>query len=484
MENGSRREIWHHAVVAGVVAITVFLFEATLSWLNSPHTPRDPLRFLLLLAYCAAAFVGVFILICLADWYWESRKVPLAHAGRVDGCWSYVVRDGISQQCLGASICEIRSGRGEFRIDGLTCALSKTGGEEYGDFAGEGRREGNSIVYNYRGRQGAHNDLFGVGYYRFGVRDRVGATQISGEFLSSLKPRQHRVVEGEKLAHDGEIAWCRASLADRRSILKRHLKKWDQGAGEEREDFVAIFGKQAVNSGYKVVFLDAKLPSKHSSGPTQRVVLSNPPPEAEACGALPKGIHHIVPFEELEGAVRLDQLFKRFGEGVEICLDRYYRGGDALPPNGCLSVGLGFNNLTSPRLSEASNSLYWVTYPGGTDDFRIRDEGGTEVDPSSRAPAGTEYALLARILVGPARTPYLVIAGHTGYGTVAACNFILERWREIVGHYKDHQKDLHEHHMAAILFHPKERCDASMCKLQVFFKVTEAATNAAKSATA
>jgi len=245
------------------------------------------------------------------------------------------------------------------------------------------------------------------------------------------------------------------------------------GQQNELDGFLGVFGTEAVNGKYKVVFFDGELPLKVGSDTIVQVVLPHCPPEARKCGALPKGLRHIVPFEELDVVLKLDRLFRRFGDGVEICLDRYYESGEDLPRDGCLSIGLGFNNLTTSRLPAASDFLYRVSYPDGTDDFRIYGENLAEIDPHSLVDADHEYALLARVLVpsGAAKPiPYLVCAGHTADGTAAACNFLVNNWKEILKHYLENGKALDHHHMAAVLTHPKGVRDVGQKMLRPYFK--------------
>ncbi len=461
---GIGREIWHHAVVAGVVAITVFLFENFLREL----TPGW------IAAATVAVFALVFFLIFFFDLLWEQRQIPLSGAGFVDGCWRYAIRDAISRRFLGVAYLKVRSFRGEFTINGRSCMLAGSGDEQEGHFQGQGTQEGGrSLIFNYSGGEGGHDDHFGVGYYHFGaphprrirLRRRDQATEVTGAFLSSLEHQRHRVIVGERLSPEEERDWDRANPEKRRELLQRYLKLADrEGTGEEIIDFVRFFGREALDGEYQVVFLEAKPYEDHSSG-TQRLELPRRPREAAEKNAWPKEIDHVVPFEELESALELGRLFRKFRGEIKVRLDTY-NDGRPLPSNGCLSLGLGFNNLTA--LLGKISKLYEIRYPNGTDSFVIND-GTTIIDPASLAGPAQEYAILARVLVD--EVPYLVVAGHTGHGTVAACNFLLKYWRtKIIECYKTKGKDLSRHQMAAVLVHPRGQLGAEAATLHPYFR--------------
>jgi hypothetical protein len=237
----------------------------------------------------------------------------------------------------------------------------------------------------------------------------------------------------------------------------------------EKEEFLSMFGADAVKGVYTVIFTDAQLPEicehkRHELGPLipdgAREILIPHPPTKEALGTFPKGIRHVVAFEELEPVLRLDRLFRRHRGELRICLDRYYSIGEELPPNGGIAIGLGYNNATY-KLGKLSGQLYEVIYCGQTDDFVIFD-GKAKIEPRSLITSNEEYALLARILLrrgGSPPVPYFVCAGHTGDGTVAAFKFLAENWLELTRAYENQDKSLTRHHMAALLTHNRDTRD-------------------------
>jgi hypothetical protein len=181
-----------------------------------------------------------------------------------------------------------------------------------------------------------------------------------------------------------------------------------------------------------------------------------PPPKGE--GTLPKGLHHIVSFEELNSLIGIDRLFRRFGGQIEIELERCHSNeiGD-LPVGGCLAIGLGYNNATW-LLGQQSNGLFSIFYENGTDDFSLHDDTGVPVKPHKLLDIykDEEYALVARIVVKREckAVPYLICAGHTASGTVVACRFLAEHWREMFDRYKSDGKRPDAYNLGIILVHP------------------------------
>lgn len=252
------------------------------------------------------------------------------------------------------------------------------------------------------------------------------------------------------------------------------------GPGEE-EDFLAFFGSKSLSGEYKAVFFDAQLPRlddftsylRRCAGPDSDLLLNSIETRwadhfskhkdedlcmvrlnrrddfdrLDSC-ALPKAIREIVPWRELEAVWEIDGVFQRLGGRMLLSPDRFQKG--EWPPEGCVSIGLGFNRLTV-RLGDVTGA-YRVDYGDLTDDFYIFDQQGEAVEP--RRGTGLEYALVARVLLDNGSdepTPYLVCAGHTADGTAAACRYVGKRWRKLL---RDHREVLKDHHMAGILYHP------------------------------
>ena len=129
MPQGRGRELWHHAVIAGVVAITILLFEVVLikqheHWLRALG--------------CVIAFAIVFVLIYVGDSFWEAhlerRAIRLPTGGNVDAYWLDVISDGLAEgSLLGGSIVRIKSFSGEFQFDGLSYMLGGNGSRKWGD---------------------------------------------------------------------------------------------------------------------------------------------------------------------------------------------------------------------------------------------------------------------------------------------------------------------------------------------------------------
>lgn len=217
--------------------------------------------------------------------------------------------------------------------------------------------------------------------------------------------------------------------------------------GPARPLFKEFFGHASFSDGgLPTIFMNAGLTQSPGSPPHARIadiVLYDPP---DAAGLTrPKGIRHIIAFEDLEGVLLIDREFQRYGAKLRIELDNYKSM--PLPEDGCLAIGLGYNNVTL-RLMEACPELYKVTYDEVTDDFHLcnRDWGASQ--------ACDDYALIARVLVSPSSarkpTPYIVCAGHTADATAWACKYVARNWL-ILARLYDKKRRLNECSMAVIL---------------------------------
>ena len=250
-------------------------------------------------------------------------------------------------------------------------------------------------------------------------------------------------------------------------------------AAQRKDDFLSFFGSGSLKGKHKAVFFDAQLPRLdkfcsslrnfdtgllepqdteflkrieellqcYDNAELRMVEVAHAP--RGALHALPKGIRAIVPWQELEVVLEIDRVFQEFGGKLEIAPDRYHRGGERWPEEGCLSLGLGFNNLTV-EIGEATQA-YKVFYNDHTDDFHTYTEDGSIVRP--KPDPGFEYALFARVLLdlgGEEPTPYVVCAGHTADGTSAACHYLATKWQQI---WTNNREDLMCKHMTGILYH-------------------------------
>jgi hypothetical protein len=226
-------------------------------------------------------------------------------------------------------------------------------------------------------------------------------------------------------------------------------------------DFRAFFGLTPSDKEYRAVFsafefrANPHLTYRHH--------------EANAKKAQPKGVIHGTAFDELTAISKMGKLFADNGVRLEIERDKYFNP-RFIPDSPCLSVGLGFNNLTT----ELSNSscMFKIEYRNDekygftTDVLLIRPE-----DPEAKefkAPAcdpGFEYALVARVLYEG--RPYVICAGHTGIGTIAALNYVSENWEHVIARFQSEPepKNLREWHMAAVLHH-QENSEAHKNQLE------------------
>jgi hypothetical protein len=259
----------------------------------------------------------------------------------------------------------------------------------------------------------------------------------------------------------------------------------------ENADFRALFGPRrpldepGEPAPYAAVFTKAKLPPLYDdhNNPTEYgyLVFEYPPKgdDGHPIPAFPKGIGNLVPYEELAPVLQLDREFRKFGRKIE--LDLHRADYSELPKDGCLAMGLGFNNLTV-RLGEEISKLYRVRHDEKTEalfgeeyerDYRIREKiqernvlhDTIELCPNeawhpvtnyvSDLEREQEWALLARVLSekkeGADRVPYFVAAGHTAVGTAAAGYFLANHWRKL---YQLCERKLDEH-MVMIVTHPK-----------------------------
>jgi hypothetical protein len=315
------------------------------------------------------------------------------------------------------------------------------------------------------------------------------------EFSPAELPSPLSQFQGCAADEEGTRNLIRAINAQSRTLTESHLgmvfeKCWPEfdrklkdlkaNAESEKQDFVLFFGQPSPDGMYPAVFLDGYLePVKDKDGNSTELGRVKPAKLTDERGneirALPKGVRQIVPYQELVSVFRLEREFRRFGRRIEIRLESEYS--NHLPDYGCLSVGLGFNKMTSKlaNISHLYEIVYTETIPGvsdyTTDDFVITPEGGGRIEPRAKVTGeGVEWALLARILVnkgamGP--VPYLVCAGHTADGTAAACNFLADKWRSLCSSNRD---VLPEKHMAFILTHPKDDRDCEHGTIGPYFR--------------
>jgi len=212
--------------------------------------------------------------------------------------------------------------------------------------------------------------------------------------------------------------------------------------------FKSFFGKAAfTNEGLPTVFLQAELPpiTEHRKiKDISNLVLSEPP--LKSGKTRPKGIGHIIPFEDLEAVLAIDREFRKYEGKIRMVLDVFRS--KPLPEEGCLSIGLGYNNVTI-KLAELCPGLFEVIYDDESDDLCLGNgDKGTEEECD-------DYALIARVLLGSSRrpVPYIICAGHTARATVVACEFLAKNWTQLADLYRQGEspRRLNECSMAVIL---------------------------------
>ena len=218
--------------------------------------------------------------------------------------------------------------------------------------------------------------------------------------------------------------------------------------GRDLPLFKQFFGEDVCrNDGVPTVFLQAELPpfpETSDMSPANNIVLTDPP--IEAGNTKPKGIGHIIVFEDLEAVLAIDREFRKFGAQLQMVIDTFKS--KPLPENGCIAIGLGYNNVTL-RLMKLCPDLFEVTYDEVSDDFRLGNGDTGDGEPCD------DYALIARVLLGSSRQaiPYIICAGHTAGATIVACEFLARNWRQLAYLYKQkvNPRRLNECNMAVIL---------------------------------
>jgi hypothetical protein len=272
-------------------------------------------------------------------------------------------------------------------------------------------------------------------------------------------------------------------------VLKRAFETWwrdfipELEAAAWHDDFDSFFGPMGPDGQYPAVFLNASLETlEHSEtdpceeqrgGDSEVCAVRVWKWPAGAENARPKGIRQIVPYQELEVMLMLDREFRKYSRRVEIRLDDFHPGEyRPLPPYSCLSVGLGFNNLTvrlgaesgvytvqhdQPVKGKKHTTDYFTIMNYGTKNSPIEENHRKVIDPGAEVESDEEWALIARVLVcetdHTAPVPVLVCAGHTADGTMEACRYVAQRWRTDI--WNPHREVLQDHHMALILAHRK-----------------------------
>ncbi|MGL6075122.1 MAG: hypothetical protein ACRC8S_13260 [Fimbriiglobus sp.] len=215
--------------------------------------------------------------------------------------------------------------------------------------------------------------------------------------------------------------------------------------------FHEFFGSEVTRSeGLPVVFLGAEPPRDETGAVTLKI--THPP--ARAGKTKPKGCKNLAIFEDLQAALAIEREFRKHRSKIQLQLDIYHSAETELPPTGCISVGLGYNNVTA-RLAEHCPDLFVITYDDKSDDFYlgVDKQHGNDVQCE-------DYALIARVVLGSAKrpVPYIICAGHSAEATFVAGEYIAKHWRLLAQLYKhsDNPKRLNESNMAVILRYNKD----------------------------
>lgn len=224
-------------------------------------------------------------------------------------------------------------------------------------------------------------------------------------------------------------------------LTTKVIELWSDYAN--RGTFIEFFGER--EGGFETVLIQAELPSDSHCN----IKLCAPPDDAGS--TLPEGIKHIIPFEDISAVIELDREFNRFGARLRMVYDTYKTA--ELPPGGCLSVGLGYNNVTV-KLMKEHPELFQITYHDGTDDFKLGDTMHDRVED------GNDFALIARIVLGTEKDPaiYIICAGRSATGTVVACKYLAKQWKYLLSMYKhDQEARMTNKHSLAVMIHFNER---------------------------
>ena len=198
------RELRDHAVIAGLVAAAIVVFEVRF------HDAVEQKWHWLAFAGLFAVYIAAFFLIWLFDlgleWVHKRERVRLGKAGIVDGDWIDGIWDGQEGHLIMGSIVNIKSTPGRFEISGISYRLD---GTRVGGFTGWGVKwEKNILSFAYDGEEATPRILrlgritddrpdFGVGYYKFVPPHAGNANEFSGYFLSTLD-RPVRRVQGKR----------------------------------------------------------------------------------------------------------------------------------------------------------------------------------------------------------------------------------------------------------------------------------------------
>lgn len=328
---------------------------------------------------------------------------------------------------------------------------------------------------------------------------RAGVLLVSPNFVKSqFTRREVLALLGAAKKHGTEILWVLLESCDVPAKIREYqavhesirplntlrpeerIKTWVRlceklrgivSCPPDQRLFLEFFGAGACHSdGFETVFLNAKLPpfcanqehweeeqERHREG--DNILLEMPPPGSE--NTWPKGIDHIVPFEDLEAVLEIDREFRKYGAKLTLTRDRYRlpdktkEQDSLLPARGCIAIGLGYNNVTC-RLQ--AKKLYQIRYhavtpgsPRGEDDGSEDVVIGNQIGPRR---GFDDYALLARVLcAGKPESPvsHIVCAGHTTPATAHACRFLASSWKQLAELYARGNRSLNRESMAVFL---------------------------------
>jgi hypothetical protein len=230
LQSPEAKEIMHHGLIAGVVAMILVAVEILQRGPLREWSDHHPLKFFV--AALVLAYLGAFFVLALFESLLRLRQTQYLPDVKdtVDGVWAYKTMDVGGNKWNRGSVTDIKSSHLGFKIEGHSYNLADLQAppdlptkKTSGDFHGEGSLwGGDKFNFRYHGRERVaqgHRDDFGVGYYQF-YRDDEDQLCIRGSFTGLLGTEHQRITRTlEGIRIDRNRSDC-ARKAAKNAVLK------------------------------------------------------------------------------------------------------------------------------------------------------------------------------------------------------------------------------------------------------------------------
>ncbi|WP_027360728.1 hypothetical protein [Desulforegula conservatrix] len=220
------------------------------------------------------------------------------------------------------------------------------------------------------------------------------------------------------------------------SFLKEYSK-----TKRDIDKFEEFFGKSGFNEkGMPAIMIKINPTTK------MEYYIAGKPQEAK--DAEPKNISGLIPIDEIEGTLALQELFVSFGAGIEVMATQDDMNSieklKELFEKGIFAIGLGFNQMTK-AIEAMSGKFFEIDYVDFNDGNRTFKSDTYKIHyplrreksfPNPDYSDDSEHALIARILYPINKDKYVpsfVCAGLTAQATTLSCKYLKDHWKSLYG---------------------------------------------------